>query len=270
MLLIQTLSGGGSRENTELDSGNISLSWMRQEAQLAGLLASTPDLRFRLRDLTCLPNKQLKGKWKLSQLLVRRSKRQVRSDQKIHASVLFKPSGYKPEASITPEIEESYPPLMDWYDEQCPSKVAMLDSRWEKGIFDSSNTGIMMDKICEGKQLQLVHYIAFYARSRESMGNFLYSIWITIILSQAEGKTVIMAMENATTNPNPSPREILNNLAQSAPIADSRIGALVALVELDMALDECTIIHYATSTILTLLPSRRRVSARITRTRQMR
>jgi hypothetical protein len=139
---------------------------MRLEAQLAGLLASTPDLRFRLGDLTCLPNKQLKGKWKLLQFLVRRPKRQVRSDQKIHASVLFKISGYKPEASIIPDIE-SYPPLMGWHDEQISSKVAMLDSRWEKGIFDSSNIRVMMDKICEGQQLQFVHYIAFYARSRE-------------------------------------------------------------------------------------------------------
>ena len=56
-----------------------------------------------------------------------------------------------------------------------------------------------------------------------------------------------MAMENATTNPNPSPKEILNNLAQSAPSADLRIGAVVALVELDMALDECMIIRCATS-----------------------
>ena len=175
LLLIETLSGGGSKVNTELDSGNISLSWMRQEAQLAGLLASTPDLRFRLLDLTCLPNKLLKGRWKLLQFLVRRPKRQVRSDQKIHASVLFKTSGYKPEASITPEIE-SYPQLMEWYDEQSPSKVAMLDSRWEKGIFDSSNIKIMMDKICEGKQLQFVHYIAFYARSRESMKKFAFHL----------------------------------------------------------------------------------------------
>ena len=101
-MLIEIFSGGGSKVNSELDSGNISLSWMRQEAQLAGLLASTPDLRFRLLDLTGLPNKKLKGRWKLSQLLVRRPKRQVRSDQQIHASVLFKISGYKPEASITP------------------------------------------------------------------------------------------------------------------------------------------------------------------------
>ena len=140
---------------------------------MAGLLASTPDLRFRLLDLTCLPNKKLKGRWRLLQFLVRRPKRQVRSDQKIHASVLFKPDDYKPEASITPEIQ-SYPPPMKWYDEQSPSKVAMLDSRWEKGIFDSSNTRIMMDKICEGKQLQFVHYIAFYARSRESMKFFAF------------------------------------------------------------------------------------------------
>ena len=63
---------------------------------------------------------------------------------------------------------------MDWYDEQSPSKVAMLDSRWEKGIFDSSNTKIMMDKIRGGKQLQFIHYIAFYARSRESIKKFAY------------------------------------------------------------------------------------------------
>ena len=154
--------------NTELDSGNISLSWMRQEAQLAGLLASTPDLRFRLLDITSLPDKKLTGRWKLSQFLVRRPKRQVMPDQKIHASVLFKASGYEPEASITSDIA-SHPPLLEWYDEQSPSKVAMLDSRWEKGIFDSSNIKIMMDKICEGQQLQFVHYIAFYARSRESI-----------------------------------------------------------------------------------------------------
>lgn len=154
--------------NTELDSGNISLSWMRQEAQLAGLLASTPDLRFRLLDRTSLPNKQLEGRWKLLQLLVKRPQRRVRSDQKIHASVLFKGSNYKPEALITPEIEP-YPPLMMWDDEESPSKVAILDSRWEKGIFDLSSTGIMMDKLREGKQLQLVHYIAFYARSCESI-----------------------------------------------------------------------------------------------------
>jgi len=56
-----------------------------------------------------------------------------------------------------------------------------------------------------------------------------------------------MAMENATTDPNPSPQEILNNLAQSASMsADLRIGALVALVELDMSLDKCMIIRCAT------------------------
>ena len=240
---------------------------MRQEAQLAGLLASTPDLRFRLLDLTSLPNKQLKGRWKLSQLLVRRPKRQVRLDQKIHASVLFKTSGYKPEASITPEIEESYPPLIE-YDDQSPSKVAMLDSRWEKGIFDSSNTKIMMDKICKGKQLQFVHYIAFYARSREWI-KFLVFCLDNYYFTQVEGKKAIMAMENATTNPSQSLQGILNELAQSAPSADLQIGALVALAELDMAVYECTIIHCAISTILTLLPSRRTLSARITRTRQI-
>ena len=57
-----------------------------------------------------------------------------------------------------------------------------------------------------------------------------------------------MAMENETTNPNSSPQDILNNLAQSASMSpDLRIGAMVALVELDMAFDECTIIHHATS-----------------------
>jgi len=55
-----------------------------------------------------------------------------------------------------------------------------------------------------------------------------------------------MDMENATTNP--SPKEILDNLARSASMsADLRIGAVVALVELDMALDECTTIQCATS-----------------------
>ena len=54
-------------------------------------------------------------------------------------------------------------------------------------------------------------------------------------------------MENAAANSNPSPQKILINLAQSASMsADLRIGALVALVELDMALDVCTIIPCAT------------------------
>jgi hypothetical protein len=70
---------------------------------------------------------------------------------------------------------------MTWDDEESPLKVAMLDSRWEKGIFDLSNTKVMMDKLREGKQLQFVHYIAFHARSRESM-KFLHSTWVTIIL----------------------------------------------------------------------------------------
>lgn len=67
---------------------------------------------------------------------------------------------------MTPEIEP-YPPFMKWDDEQSPSRVAELDSHWEKGIFDSSHARIMMDKLCKGEQPQFVHYIAFLARSRE-------------------------------------------------------------------------------------------------------
>jgi hypothetical protein len=127
---------------------------------------------------------------------------------------------------------------MDWDDEQSPSKVAELDSRWEKGIFDISNAGILMDWLHEGLQLQCVHYIAFYARSRELMKPF-NRIWMTINQLQAEGKQSIKDMESVTSN-------LRNLLAQSDMGTDVRIGAMVALVELEIVPDECTTVHSAT------------------------
>jgi hypothetical protein len=162
-----TLSGGGSFKNTELDSGNISLTWMRQEAQLVGLRASTPDLRLRMIDLEGLPRKSLQGNWRLLQpFFFKRPKRQVRSDQKIHASVLFKPSDYKPKASVPQEFIPFPPPLL-WDDKDSPSQVMKLGPHWEKGVFDQMIAETMLRKLDEEVQFEFVHYIAFLARSRE-------------------------------------------------------------------------------------------------------
>jgi hypothetical protein len=168
---LKSYSGGGSKNNAELDSGNISLSWIRLEAQLAGLLASTPDLRFRMVDLGGLPRNQLKGGWKLIQLFyLRRPKREVRPDQKIHASVLFKRLEYTPVASIPQEFSyQSHRTLLHpWDEEHSPGKAAQLDDRWEKGIFGHDIAKIIMDEFFHGRKLEFVHYIAFLARSRES------------------------------------------------------------------------------------------------------
>lgn len=140
---------------------------MRQEAQLAGLRASTPDLRLRMRDLGGLPRKQLKGKWRVLQLFFfNRPKRQVRADQKIHSSVLFKSSEYKPKASVPSDFELSTE-LLVWGDKESLSKVTKLNEHWEKGLFDSSITRDMLDDLSKGNQLEYVHYIAFLVQSSE-------------------------------------------------------------------------------------------------------
>ena len=161
-----TLSGGGSIQNPELDSGNVSLIWMRQEAQLVGLRASTPDLRFRMRDLESLPRKSLQGKWKWFQpFFFKRPERQVRSDQKIHASVLFKPPDYKPKALLPQEFE--FKPFLRWEDKSSQSQVMKLRPHWEKGVFDQEIAETMLRKLGKEEQLEFVHYIAFLAHSRK-------------------------------------------------------------------------------------------------------
>lgn len=142
---------------------------MRQEAQLVGLRASTPDLRLRMMDLEGLPRKSLQGKWRFLQpLFFKRPKRQVRSDQNIHASVLFKPSGYKPKA-LMPQGFIPFPPPLLWDDEGSPSKVMKLGEHWEKGVFDHMIAETMLRKLDEEAQFEFVHYIAFLARSGEQI-----------------------------------------------------------------------------------------------------
>jgi hypothetical protein len=166
------LSGGGSRLNVDLDSGNISLNWMRQEAQLAGLRISTPDLRLRLIDLEGIPEDSLKGRWKpLQFFLVGRPKRQVQLNHTIHVSVLFKNAEYKPRAKIPTGsqlqlLDPSW--RLEWGDEHSLSEIAKLDnSDWEKGLFDHAVADVMLEHLKDGKQLEFVHYLAFLARSGE-------------------------------------------------------------------------------------------------------
>ncbi|KAJ7754874.1 hypothetical protein B0H16DRAFT_739431 [Mycena metata] len=142
--------GGGSRLNVDLNSGNISLTWMRQEAQLAGLRISTPDLRLRGVDLEGVPEKSLKGKWRFLQLLlVGRPQRQIQSGQKIHFSVCFKEAPYKPTVTL-PEPQSSLltelQPLK-WADmrSSASSVVKLSDNDWEKGIFDPQTATIMLE-----------------------------------------------------------------------------------------------------------------------------
>ncbi len=160
-------SGGGKIQNIDLDSGNVSLIWMRQEAQLAGLCASTPDLRLRMRDLGNLHRKPLKAGWNVLQLFfLNCPKREVRADQKIHSSVLFKPPGYTARASFPPAFTPLPAPL-SWDDRESLSKVTKLDQKWEKGVFDSSIAGSMLDQLEKRNQLEFVHYIAFLVQFGE-------------------------------------------------------------------------------------------------------
>ncbi|KAF8575301.1 hypothetical protein K439DRAFT_1623713 [Ramaria rubella] len=115
--------GGGNVLNPDMDRSGAPLLWMSYEAISAGLLMklSNPEWKWdRLGDV----NESLTGVWNLFEFMPlkrlsyenststtfrwhRGKGRQIQSGQKVHASVAFSPSEYRPKAALPPD---DYPP----------------------------------------------------------------------------------------------------------------------------------------------------------------
>ncbi|KAF7980227.1 hypothetical protein HWV62_39345 [Athelia sp. TMB] len=132
--------GGGNLPNDGLNLESVPLLWMVNEAAIAGLLLTQSSVEWKIRDLeTSKPFRSLQTFWWPLEILPLH--RQSRSDpkkgahwhphfgksraiypgQKIHASVAFKNTRYRPEAEFypTPGARKKFPKLPveypDWH-----------------------------------------------------------------------------------------------------------------------------------------------------------
>ncbi|KIM72979.1 hypothetical protein PILCRDRAFT_734875 [Piloderma croceum F 1598] len=169
--------GGGNRENINLQSGDIPLRWMRNEAIMAGLILHPTDIDWKAEDLERRPERSLKpGWWPMELLPIRRLSygkkdatnrsestfhvfcqltitirprmgrgRKIVPGQKIHASVLLKPR-YRPKAKLcSPDV--TWPTCVDFNDPCELEKLTDLDDKWEKDRFDPAMANFLVDKL---------------------------------------------------------------------------------------------------------------------------
>ncbi|KAF9219900.1 hypothetical protein BS17DRAFT_788626 [Gyrodon lividus] len=191
--------GGGNTPNADLRSGNISLLWMRKEAEMAGLELEQPEITWLMKDLNNTNVESLTGPWWLAEVLpLKRLKyhasalhdsasgpaavklrqtpnfgngRVILPGQKIHASVLFKPA-YKPKARFL-NNDIPWPEVMHFDDPESPERLSRLDSGvWEKDLFDNSTASFLLKKLVnytkEGKEnLDYLDQLVFMSRSED-------------------------------------------------------------------------------------------------------
>lgn len=170
-------SGGGNRENITLQSGDIPLRWMQNEAIMAGLIFHPTDIDWKAEDLERRPERSLKLGWWLMELLpiprlsygkkdaTHRSEsafhvfceltttirphrgrgRKIVSGQKLHVSVLLKPR-YRPKAKSCPP-DDTWPTCVDFNDPCELEKLTDLDDKWEKDHFDPAMASFLVDKL---------------------------------------------------------------------------------------------------------------------------
>ncbi|KAF9219898.1 ARM repeat-containing protein [Gyrodon lividus] len=154
--------GGGNRINTNLQTGDIPLLWMRREAVEAGLRVKSTEAVWKLDDLQKKSIESLRAGWWLLeyfpiQRLVyhnsdeitsrphRGHPRKILPGQKIHGSVLFK-GDYQAKAKFWQDFE-TWPEMMYWNDPTSHNRLAQLGPLWEKDLFDSSIVVTLLDDI---------------------------------------------------------------------------------------------------------------------------
>ncbi|KAF7975880.1 hypothetical protein HWV62_8283 [Athelia sp. TMB] len=172
-------------------SGDIPLSWMRNEAIKAGLRLKPVDINWKSQDLERPPTESLTFVWKLLEQLPiarlsykgrtrvshkphRGKSRKIVEGQKIHASVIFRPK-YHPLPAFPKDLG-TWPAQLHWGDPDRHTRLDQLDGIWEKELFDYSSAASLFtqlapdtkdipiqDSVCLG----ILERIAFMASSPE-------------------------------------------------------------------------------------------------------
>ncbi|KAF7969864.1 hypothetical protein HWV62_25639 [Athelia sp. TMB] len=159
--------GGGNRVNDRLQSGDIPLLWMRNEAMIAGLHLKAADTNMKRTDLERLPKDSARSiAWLAMELLPfgrlsykgidnishvphRRKGRKIVDGQKIHVSVIFKPGyvQYRPRPKF-PELYESWPTPIHMDDPSRDKRLKELDEGlWEKDMFDHAALNALFENL---------------------------------------------------------------------------------------------------------------------------
>ncbi|KAF7975881.1 hypothetical protein HWV62_8285 [Athelia sp. TMB] len=185
--------GGGNRVNQDLQSGDIPLLWMRNEAIKAGLSLSAADINWKSKDLERLPTNSLTFFWKIIEQLPiprlsykgrkslsykphRGKSRKIVPGQKIHVSVIFRPK-YRPLPAF-PKKLGNWPAQLQWGDPDRHARLSQLDDIWERDLFDHTAAKDLFvqleaDRHSHHVSARILERIAFMASSDDGRSAIL-------------------------------------------------------------------------------------------------